>query len=131
MAAVVIYSLVGKLTLKSINEWHLYDMNVQEMCRKVRKNNTIRRKYYIVREVFINFVAFFITYIIKSMLKLIRKILAVIFWLGITLLFLDFTGTLMQYLGWMAKVQFLPSVLALNIGVVLLWLLATLLFGRI
>ena len=65
------------------------------------------------------------------MLKLIRKILAVIFWLGITLLFLDFTGTLMQYLGWMAKVQFLPSVLALNIGVVLLLLLATLLFGRI
>ncbi|MCH5174320.1 MAG: 4Fe-4S dicluster domain-containing protein [Prevotellaceae bacterium] len=65
------------------------------------------------------------------MLKLIRKILAVVFWLGITLLFLDFTGTLAHHIGWMAKVQFLPSVLALNIGVVLLLLFITLLFGRI
>ena len=65
------------------------------------------------------------------MLKLIRRILAVIFWLGITMLFLDFTGTLMQHIGWMAKVQFLPSVLALNIGVILFVVCLTLLLGRI
>ena len=65
------------------------------------------------------------------MLKLIRKILAVVFGLGITMLFLDFTRTFMPYVGWMAKVQFLPSVLALNIVVVLGLLLMTLLLGRV
>ena len=65
------------------------------------------------------------------MLKLIRTILAIVFWLGITLLFLDFTGTFLQYVGWMAKIQFLPSVLALNAVVILLLLFGTLLFGRI
>ena len=65
------------------------------------------------------------------MLKLIRTILAAVFGLGITLLFLDFTGTMAQHIGWMAKVQFLPSVLALNVGVVLLLLVVTLLLGRI
>ena len=37
------------------------------------------------------------------MLKRIRIGAAVVFWLGITLLLLDFTGVLHGYLGWMAK----------------------------
>ena len=65
------------------------------------------------------------------MLKLIRRILAVIFWLGITLLFLDFTGTLQPILGWMAKLQFLPSVLALNGISIAIVLVMTLVLGRI
>lgn len=65
------------------------------------------------------------------MLKLIRRILAVIFWLGITLLFLDFTGTLQPFLGWMAKLQFLPSVLALNGISIAIVLVMTLVLGRI
>ena len=44
------------------------------------------------------------------MLKKIRVALAWIFWMGITLLFLDFTGALHGYLGWMAKILFLPAV---------------------
>ena len=52
------------------------------------------------------------------MLKKIRVVLAWVFWIGITLLLLDFTGTLHAYLGWMAKVQFLPAVLAVNVGVI-------------
>lgn len=68
---------------------------------------------------------------IKQMLKLTRRILAVVFWLGITLLFLDFTGTLQPLLGWMAKLQFLPSVLALNVISIAIVLVATLLLGRI
>ena len=52
------------------------------------------------------------------MLRKIRIALAVIFWLGITLLLLDFTGALHGWLGWMAKVQFLPAVLALNVAVI-------------
>ena len=65
------------------------------------------------------------------MLKKIRIALAWIFWLGITLLLLDFTGALHGYLGWMARVQFLPAVLALNVGVIAALVLLTLVFGRV
>ncbi len=47
------------------------------------------------------------------------------------MLFLDFSGTAQHYLAWMAKVQFLPAVLALNVGIVVGLILLTLLFGRI
>ena len=57
--------------------------------------------------------------------------MAILFWIGVTLLFLDFTGTIHLYLGWMAKVQLLPAVLALNVVVIVVLLLLTLLFGRI
>ena len=49
------------------------------------------------------------------MLRKIRTILAAVFIVLITLLFLDFTGTLHHWLGWMAKIQFLPAVMALNV----------------
>ena len=65
------------------------------------------------------------------MLKKIRVALAVVFWLGITLLFLDFTGALHGWLGWMAKLQFLPAVLAVNIAVIIGLVLLTLVFGRV
>jgi len=65
------------------------------------------------------------------MLRKIRITLAAMFFVCITLLFLDFTGTLHHWLSWMAKVQFLPAVLALNVGVVVALVLLTLLFGRI
>ena len=65
------------------------------------------------------------------MLKKIRITLATLFFVGITLLFLDFTGTLHHWLGWMAKVQFLPAVLALNVGVIIALVVLTLVFGRI
>ena len=65
------------------------------------------------------------------MLRKIRIILATIFFVGVTLLFLDFTGALHIWLGWMAKVQFLPAVLAVNFGVVAALVLLTLIFGRV
>ncbi|MBO7553412.1 MAG: 4Fe-4S binding protein [Bacteroidaceae bacterium] len=65
------------------------------------------------------------------MLRKIRLTLAVIFFVLITLLFMDFTGTLHLWFGWMAKIQFLPALLALNVGVILFLILLTLLFGRI
>ena len=65
------------------------------------------------------------------MLRKIRLTLATIFFALITLLFLDFTGTLHGWFGWMAKIQFLPALLALNVGVVLLLILLTLMFGRV
>lgn len=65
------------------------------------------------------------------MLRKIRVILAVISLTLITLLFLDFTGSLHAWLGWLAKIQFLPAVLALNVGVVATLVVLTLLFGRL
>lgn len=65
------------------------------------------------------------------MLRKTRIILATIFFVGVTLLFLDFTGALHAWLGWMAKVQFLPAVLAVNFGVIAALVLLTLVFGRI
>lgn len=65
------------------------------------------------------------------MLRKLRIILALLFFVGITLLFLDFTGIIGLYLGWMAKVQLLPAVLALNVGVIVGLLVLTLLLGRV
>ena len=65
------------------------------------------------------------------MLKKARLAAAIIFWGIITLLFLDFTGTLHAWFGWMARIQFLPAVLALNLGVVILLIALTLVFGRV
>ena len=47
------------------------------------------------------------------------------------MLFLDFTGTLHAWLGWMTKIQFLPAVLAANAVVVAGLVLLTALFGRV
>lgn len=45
------------------------------------------------------------------MLRKIRLTFAMICFVLITLLFLDFTGTLHGWFGWLAKIQFLPAVL--------------------
>jgi len=65
------------------------------------------------------------------MLKKIRIVLAALCFLLITLLFLDFTGTLHTWLGWLAKIQFLPAVMALNLVVIVALIVLTLVFGRI
>ncbi len=65
------------------------------------------------------------------MLKKIRRTLAVLFTGLLTLMLLDFTGTLHTWLGWMAKVQLLPAVLALNVGIIVLLVVLTLVFGRV
>lgn len=65
------------------------------------------------------------------MLRKIRITLAAICFVAVTLLFLDFTGTLHLWFGWLAKIQFLPAVLALNFVVIAILLTLTLLFGRI
>ena len=65
------------------------------------------------------------------MLRKIRITLAALFFTGITLLFLDFTGTAHHWLSWMAKVQALEAVLALNVAVITLLTAVTLVFGRI
>ena len=65
------------------------------------------------------------------MLRRIRTILALVVFVLITLLFLDVTGTLHKYFGWLASIQFWPALLALHVGVVAMLVVLTLVFGRI
>ena len=52
------------------------------------------------------------------MLKKIRIITASIVFILCTLLFVDFSGLSTRLFGWLAKIQFLPAVLAVNVAVV-------------
>ena len=64
------------------------------------------------------------------MLRRIRIILATLFFLSVTALFVDATGMAKEWLGWTAKIQFLPALLALNVVTVLALVVLTLLVGR-
>ncbi len=64
-------------------------------------------------------------------LRKIRIALATFMMIGITWLFLDFTGTAYPWLSWMPKLQFLEALLALNVVVIVGLVVLTLIFGRI
>jgi len=64
-------------------------------------------------------------------LKRIRLSLALCSLVVLTLLFLDFTGTLRVSFGWLAKLQFIPAVLAFNLVVLIGLIVLTLVFGRV
>ncbi len=68
---------------------------------------------------------------LNRMLRKIRITLAAAAFILCTLIFLDFTGALSTWAGWMARIQFLPAVLAANVAVILLLVIITLVFGRI
>ena len=65
------------------------------------------------------------------MLRKTRIIFAILCLTLVTMLFLDFSGTAHKWFGWVAKIQFLPAVLALNVGVIIALVLLTLLLGRV
>ncbi len=65
------------------------------------------------------------------MLRKIRIVLAAIMLIGITWLFVDFTGTARHLFSWMAKLQALEAILALNVAVMIGLAVLTLVFGRI
>ena len=65
------------------------------------------------------------------MLRKIRIVLATVVFLGITWLFLDFTGTAHHWVGWMPKLQLLEAILAGSLVVVIALAVLTLVFGRI
>ena len=65
------------------------------------------------------------------MLRKLRITLAIIMILVITLLFVGVGYGISQWIGWAAKIQFLPALLALNFVVLAVLIILTLLFGRI
>ena len=64
-------------------------------------------------------------------LRKIRIALATVMFIGITLLFLDFTGTMHHWVSWMPKLQLLEAILAVNVVVIVALIVLTLVFGRI
>ena len=64
------------------------------------------------------------------MFKKLRVILALLSFIAVTMLFLDFTGVAQQWWGWIAKIQFVPAFLALNIVAIVFLLLLTIILGR-
>lgn len=65
------------------------------------------------------------------MLRKLRVIAALISFLLIAFLFLDYTGSLHKWFGFMAKIQLFPAILALNFIVIIALILLTLIFGRL
>ena len=65
------------------------------------------------------------------MLRTIRITLATVMFIGITWLFMDFTGTALHWFSWMLKLQAMEAILALNFAVVAFLLVLTLVCGRI
>ena len=65
------------------------------------------------------------------MLRKLRITVAIIMILVITLLFVGVGYGIHQWIGWAAKIQFLPALLALNFVVLAVLIILTLLFGRI
>ena len=65
------------------------------------------------------------------MLKKFRITLAVIMILLVTTLFIGAGYGISQWIGWAAKIQFLPALLALNFVVLAVLIILTLIFGRI
>lgn len=66
-----------------------------------------------------------------NLFKRLRVLFASLFLVAATLLFLDFTGTIHNYLGWVAKVQLVPAILATHLIVVIALCAITLIFGRL
>ena len=65
------------------------------------------------------------------MLRKTRKIAAAALFILLTLLFLDFTGTLHFWFGLLAKIQIIPAILSVNLMIIIGLVLLTFLFGRI
>ena len=65
------------------------------------------------------------------MLRKIRILLAIVMIVMVTLLFLGLDYQVNQWLGWTAKIQFLPALMALNVIVLAILIALTLLFGRL
>ena len=65
------------------------------------------------------------------MLRKLRICLQVVMMTLVTLLLLGIGFQVHLWAGWVAKIQFLPALLALNFGVLALLIIATLIFGRI
>ena len=66
-----------------------------------------------------------------SVLRRIRITAAILIFALITVYFLDFAGVIPDCIGELAAIQLIPAILALNVVIIAILIIATLLFGRI
>ncbi len=64
-------------------------------------------------------------------LRVMRILVAAFVLCGLTLSFADFTGAIASNLKWLARIQFMPAVLALSLWTIAAILALTFLFGRV
>lgn len=64
-------------------------------------------------------------------LRRLRVIISSLLLLSATLLFVDFTGSIHAWLGWVAKIQFIPALMAAHFVIVIALVLLTLIAGRL
>ena len=65
------------------------------------------------------------------MLRKLRIIISVLFFALITFFFLDFAEILPNEFHVLAHLQLVPAIISLSIGILMLWMVMTLLFGRV
>lgn len=65
------------------------------------------------------------------MLRKLRITLAIISFITIILLFVDFSGSTLSWSNWLAKLQFFPSVIALHLVFAGILIVLTITFGRV
>ena len=68
---------------------------------------------------------------VNGLLRKLRITLATVSFVLINLLFLGVSWGLSQHIAWVAKIQFLPALLALDYAMLLILIAVTLIFGRI
>jgi len=66
-----------------------------------------------------------------SKLRIIRIVLASVFFALVTLLLAGVNWELSRHIAWVARIQFLPALMALDLAMLLVLIALTLLFGRI
>lgn len=64
-------------------------------------------------------------------LRMTRIVAALIVWGAATCMLVSYGMRFQTFAGWIARVQFMDAAMAFSISTVILWLLATLIFGRI
>lgn len=64
-------------------------------------------------------------------LKFLRIAVALVFLLGLTFLFIDFSGRAAVWLAWIAKIQVIPAILAVNVIAIIFLVALTFIFGRL
>ncbi|MBR1962842.1 MAG: 4Fe-4S dicluster domain-containing protein [Alistipes sp.] len=67
----------------------------------------------------------------SNLLRTTRIVLATLFFTTVTLLFLGIGWQFNQWFAWVAKVQFLPALIALDFAVLAVLVVLTLIFGRL
>jgi len=63
--------------------------------------------------------------------RITRMVIEVVMLLGITLMLCDITGLTHRWLSWMAGIQLMPALLSLSVVIVVVWIVLTLLLGRV